>query len=64
MLYAYADTMHYAETAQGLESGVIVGTADSGSGAVFAWWILVLGFVNAGALTGIAILVDPRKSLF
>ncbi len=64
MLYAYADTMNYAETAQGLESGAIVGTAGSGSGAVFAWWILLLGVVNAVGITAVVILVDPRRSLF
>ena len=36
MLYAYVDTMYYAETAQGLESGALVGTVTGEE--VFAWW--------------------------
>ncbi len=64
MLYAYADTLHYAETAQGLESGAMVGTSGSGSGAVFAWWIPVLGLVNAVGITGCVFLLDPTKRWF
>ncbi len=40
ILYSYAATKYYAETAQGLESGSLIGTV-TGS-PVFAWWKPIL----------------------
>ena len=52
MLYAYADTMYYAQTAQGLENGAIVGTVTEDEGGVFVWWIPALVVIDAAVLTG------------
>jgi beta-glucosidase len=54
LLYAYVDTMYYAETAQGLENGAIVGVSVVGD--VFAWWILALTGLNIVGLTTIFLL--------
>ena len=55
LLYAYADTMFYAETAQGLENGAMVGTVTEG-GDVFAWWIPALAGLNT-VVVGITLFV-------
>ena len=59
LLFAYADTMFYAETAQGLENGSIVGTLVE-TDKVFAWWIPALALVNAIVLTIILSLLLPK----
>lgn len=63
MLYAYADTMFYAETAQGLENGALVGTVTQETVAVFPWWIPCMTAFNAVALAVILYLAVP-KDLF
>ena len=63
MLYAYADTMFYAETAQGLENGALVGTVTEETVEVFPWWIPAMTALNAVALIVILSLVIP-KNLF
>lgn len=65
MLYAYADTTYYAETAQGLENGALVGTVTVTEETVdvFPWWIPCMTAVNAVALIVILALVIP-KDLF
>ena len=60
MLYAYADTMFYAETAQGLENGAIVGTVVE-TNNVFAWWIPALAALNIALLSAAALLVTKRS---
>jgi beta-glucosidase len=63
MLYAYADTMYYAQTAQGLENGAMVGTVTAG-GDVFAWWIPALAGLNT-VVVGIALFVlIPKRDYF
>ena len=52
LLYAYVDTMHYAETAQGLENGAIVG-AVSGS-EVIPWWKTAVLAVDVAALLALS----------
>ena len=52
ILYAYADTMYYAQTAQGLENGAIVGTITENQNEVFVWWIPALIVIDATVLTG------------
>ncbi len=42
ILYAYADTLNYSETALGLEKGSTIGT----SVEVFAWWVPLLVIVD------------------
>ena len=59
LLYAYADTMFYAETAQGLESGAIVGTITE-TDDVFVWWIPVLAVVNTIVIAAILSLLIPK----
>ena len=59
LLYAYADTMFYAETAQGLESGAIVGTVTE-TKAVFVWWIPLLAVVNTIVISIIFGLIIPK----
>ena len=61
LLYAYADTMYYAETAQGLESGAIIGTITV-TDDVFVWWIPVLMVVNTIVLAAILSLLIPKAS--
>ena len=63
MLYAYADTMFYAETAQGLESGALVGTLIETAVEVFPWWILGVTVLNAVAFGVILSLVIPKDWL-
>ena len=63
MLYAYADTMYYAQTAQGLENGAIVGTVTETEGGVFAWWIPALAVINSAGITG-AVALFFRKRFF
>ena len=49
LLYAYVDTMYFAETAQGLENGSIVGAV---SGAeVIPWWKTVAVLVDFTAIS-------------
>ena len=60
ILFAYADTMFYAETANGLENGAMVGTVTETNGGVFAWWIPLLTLVNAIVLTIIVSLLLPK----
>lgn len=58
LLYAYVDTMYYAETAQGLENGAIVGTVSGVE--VIPWWktvvllvdITVIGLLAAWCVVG------------
>lgn len=52
LLYAYVDTMYYAETAQGLENGSIVGAVSGVE--VIPWWKTVAVLVD---LTVISLLV-------
>ena len=61
MLYAYVDTMFYAETAQGLESGSLVGTI-TGTERI-AWWksVLLLIDVVSVVLLVVWIAVTFRK---
>lgn len=50
ILFAYADTLHFSETTQGLEKGSMIGE----SVEVFAWWVIVLvalDVILAGLLT-------------
>ena len=63
ILYNFADTRNYAETAQGLEKGELSGTTTD----VFAWWIpllisldvvIVLGMLS---WTGLATYFALRK---
>ena len=61
LLYAYADTMYYAETAQGLESGAIIGTITV-TDDVFVWWIPVLMVVNTIVVAAILSLLIPKAS--
>lgn len=61
ILFAYADTLYYAETAQGLENGAMVGTVTQVEGGVFAWWIPLLTVVNAALLTALVSLFLPKK---
>lgn len=42
ILFSYADAIHFAETAQGLEKGSLIGESVD----VFAWWIPVLVAVD------------------
>ena len=52
LLYAYVDTMYFAETAQGLENGSIVGAV---SGAdVIPWWKSAVLAIDATVLLGLA----------
>ena len=44
LLYAYVDTMYYAETAQGLENGSIVGAVSGVE--VIPWWKTVAVLVD------------------
>ena len=60
ILFAYADTMYYAETAQGLENGALVGTVTESQNGVFPWWIPALTLVNAIVLTMVLSLVTPK----
>ena len=60
MLYAYADTMYYAETAQGLENGAIVGTVVE-TNNVFAWWIPALALVNITVLSTAVFLIIKKE---
>lgn len=48
ILFSYAETKNFAETAQGLESGSLIGTTRE----VFAWWkpVIIVIDVTAGAL--------------
>jgi beta-glucosidase len=59
LLYAYADTMFYSETAQGLENGALVGTVTN-SGDVFAWWIPALAVLNTIVLCIVLSLLIPK----
>ena len=61
LLYAYADTMYYAATAQGLESGAIVGTITE-SEEVFAWWIPALAVLNVLVLCIVFSLIIPKAT--
>ena len=45
MLYAYVDTLFYAETAQGLENGALVGVATGEE--VVAWWKTLVLLIDA-----------------
>ena len=52
LLYAYVDTMYFAETAQGLENGSIVGAV---SGAdVIPWWKSAVLLLDVTVLLGLA----------
>jgi len=51
--------MFYAETAQGLESGAIVGTITE-TDDVFVWWIPVLAVVNTIVIAAILSLLIPK----
>lgn len=42
ILYAYADTINFAETAQGLEKGSLIGDGVK----VFPWWVILLVVMN------------------
>ena len=53
--------MYYAETAQGLESGAIIGTITV-TDDVFVWWIPVLMVVNTIVLAAILSLLIPKAS--
>jgi beta-glucosidase len=48
LLYAYVDTMYYAETAQGLENGAIVGTVSGVE--VIPWWKTAVLGIDVAAL--------------
>ncbi len=45
ILYAYAETKHFAETSQGLDKGSLIGTARD----VFPWWVPVLIVIDVTA---------------
>ncbi len=60
MLYAYVDTMYYAETAQGLENGAMIGTVTEG-GEVFAWWIPALAGVNTVVVGATLFVLIPKR---
>ena len=57
MLYAYADTMYFAETSEGLENSANVGVVVEDASLVFAWWIPLLTLVNSVGLTGVVCLI-------
>ena len=59
LLYAYADTIFYSETAQGLENGALVGTVTN-TGEVFAWWIPALAVLNTIVLCIVFSLLIPK----
>lgn len=61
ILYSYAETKHFAETAQGLESGSLIGETHD----VFAWWVpvIIVIDVTAAGLMGFWIFMALRKSL-
>ena len=56
MLYAYADTMYFSQTSQGLENSANVGVVVEDSSLVFAWWIPLLALVNSIGLTAVVCL--------
>ena len=60
MLYAYADTMYYAETAQSLENGAMVGVVTE-TGDVFAWWVLALIPLDIALLSTALCFIIPKK---
>ena len=63
MLYAYVDTMYYAETAQGLENGAMIGTVTEG-GDVFVWWVPALAGLNTVVVaTTLFVLIPKRDDL-
>ena len=51
LLYAYVDTMYYAETAQGLENGSIVGAVSGVE--VIPWWKTAVLAVDVAALVAL-----------
>ncbi len=59
ILFAYADTINFAETAQGLDKGSLIGE----SVTVFAWWVPVLIVVDItiAAVMGLWIFLILRK---
>ncbi len=62
IIYTYADTVHFAETAQGLDKGSMIGE----SVEVFAWWIPVLvvaDVVVAGLLVTWGLLLFKKKKV-
>jgi len=64
ILYAYADTVHFAETAQGLDKGSLIGD----SVEVYAWWKPVL--ITVDVITAVLMVVwmllvfDVHKLIF
>ncbi len=60
ILYSYAETKHFAETSQGLESGSLVGTTNE----VFAWWVpaIIVIDVTAAGLMAFWIALAFRRS--
>ncbi len=60
MLYAYADTMYFAQTSEGLENSANVGVMVEDASLVFAWWIPLLTLVNAIGITGVVFLIKKR----
>ena len=62
IIYTYADTVHFAETAQGLDKGSMIGE----SVEVFAWWIPVLvvaDVVVVGLLVTWGLLLFKKKKV-
>ena len=57
------DTMYYAETAQGLENGAMIGTVTEG-GEVFAWWIPALAGLNTVVVATTLFVLIPKRDEF